>query len=614
MRFSFRWLALGLPVALIAFACSSTPTSVDVTPDGGTEAGTPTDPNCGRLTTPCGAGGACEGALDCKAQVCREKVCRDATPADGVKNGDETDVDCGGTHAPACADGKGCLVKDDCVSAVCKGSICQVPTATDGVKNGDETGVDCGGSKAPKCPTGEGCNTDNDCNKVKCDTVLKKCRAPAYDDGIKNGDETGIDCGGPKAPKRCPPGQGCAGDADCDNVRCNTTTLVCNPPTATDGLKNGTETDVDCGGNAAPGCAVGLACKLDGDCGSIACNYGKKCVESRSCKPQHGGDTCGTAAAPESCCKTIALAGAPGGAVNLDKFNITAGRFRTFVEATNGNLRGYIQANVPAWWNAAWDAFLPVMLDSGGTDPDFTGLYQELAPTVHAPGAEGANEGCVINGYGARTYRLPDAINTRMSDPQYFTQAVLDERPINCVTAYMLAAFCAWDGGKMPTRQLIDYAWGAQKYPWGTADPAGYSFAYPADPVGALGFQESYGGFQSAPVVDGPLSAASLLSLKYANYNYNYWGGITVNDALPSGRDYSFRLSQPGRFPLGDGPFGHADLAGSVFNATDIVGTGVYWSRSGSWQGHNIPWSPPGSWLNVLATNKYWAMGGRCAR
>ena len=53
------------------------------------------------------------------------------------------------------------------------------PTCTDGIQNGNETGVDCGGPDCPACPT---------------------CT-----DGIQNGNETGIDCGGPDCPA-CPPG------------------------------------------------------------------------------------------------------------------------------------------------------------------------------------------------------------------------------------------------------------------------------------------------------------------------------------------------------------------------------------------------------------------------
>jgi hypothetical protein len=76
-------------------------------------------------------------------------------------------------------------------------------TCTDGIRNGTETGVDCGGSCAP-CPT-----------------------TPTCTDGIRNGTETGVDCGGSCAP-------------------CPTT------PTCSDGIRNGTETGVDCGGSCAP--------------------------------------------------------------------------------------------------------------------------------------------------------------------------------------------------------------------------------------------------------------------------------------------------------------------------------------------------------------------------
>jgi hypothetical protein len=46
------------------------------------------------------------------------------TCADGVRNGDETDVDCGGT-CPRCAVGKTCATRDDCASARCASGVCQ---------------------------------------------------------------------------------------------------------------------------------------------------------------------------------------------------------------------------------------------------------------------------------------------------------------------------------------------------------------------------------------------------------------------------------------------------------------------------------------------------------
>jgi len=47
---------------------------------------------------------------------------------DGIQNGDEAGIDCGGSFCNPC------------------------PSCTDGIQNGDETGVDCGGINCPSCP------------------------------------------------------------------------------------------------------------------------------------------------------------------------------------------------------------------------------------------------------------------------------------------------------------------------------------------------------------------------------------------------------------------------------------------------------------------------------
>ena len=44
----------------------------------------------------------------------------DASCTDAVKNGAETDVDCGGGTCGTCAAGKTCAVDVDCASATCK--------------------------------------------------------------------------------------------------------------------------------------------------------------------------------------------------------------------------------------------------------------------------------------------------------------------------------------------------------------------------------------------------------------------------------------------------------------------------------------------------------------
>jgi len=409
--------------------------------------------------------------------------------------------------------------------------------------------------------------------------ALPKAPAPTpkTTDGAKNGSETDVDCGGASGVL-CADAKTCALATDCESNVCGAG-KKCMAPSATDGVKNGDETDVDCGGASAPKCAVDQACSAHSDCGSDSCSYQKKCAAQRSCSAHHGGDTCGENG-NESCCTTIP--GSP-----IDKYNITAGRFRTFVERTNGNLRGWVQAHAPDGWDASWNDKLPTMLDNGGTAPDFTGLYQEMGPSVHGT-AGPSNEGCFVDGYGARSYRLPDAINTRMGDHQNYAQDVLDDKALNCVPAYLIAAFCAWDGGRMPTKAEWDGAWGGALYPWGAGPaPAGWPSAYDTDASGIT-----------------PLPASG--DVKRANYAYNYWAPETK-----IGHDYTLYIAAPGRFPSGAGPMGHQDLGGSVFNFQIITGSNVQWSKSGSWQGHVIPY---GNSLVTPASNKYWATGGRCAR
>jgi hypothetical protein len=98
---------------------------------------------------------------------------------DGTLDGTETDVDCGGAYCDAarytCQDGKKCLVGADCLDKVCTGNVCQAASCSDGVKNGTETGVDCGGNCAllavpQACPSGDTCYTATDCLSGECNS------------------------------------------------------------------------------------------------------------------------------------------------------------------------------------------------------------------------------------------------------------------------------------------------------------------------------------------------------------------------------------------------------------------------------------------------------------
>jgi len=135
------------------------------------------------------------------------------------------------------------------------------PTCDDGILNGDETGIDCGGSCAA-CATCDDGILNGDETGVDCGGSCAACAT--CDDGILNGDETGIDCGG-----------SCAACATCDDgilngdetgVDCGGSCAAC--ATCDDGILNGDETGIDCGGPDCEPCQTG------------PCSYGDIDVEN----------------------------------------------------------------------------------------------------------------------------------------------------------------------------------------------------------------------------------------------------------------------------------------------------------------------------------------------
>jgi hypothetical protein len=95
---------------------------------------------------------------------------------DTVKNGVETDIDCGGASCSKCGTGKTCSGGSDCQSGVCS-VTCQAPACTDLVRNGSETDIDCGGSCSTKCANGLGCSVSADCQSGYCNAGT--CAVPA---------------------------------------------------------------------------------------------------------------------------------------------------------------------------------------------------------------------------------------------------------------------------------------------------------------------------------------------------------------------------------------------------------------------------------------------------
>jgi hypothetical protein len=271
-----RLLPSSLPVvlALVTPACFDPDTS----PLGD---GTDTDaPSTGTADT----------ADDTAGEACR----------DGVMNGEETDVDCGGSACDACGTGQGCSVPSDCASMTCDAGTCVEPSCTDGVMNGEESDVDCGGAACPACADGQGCTEGPDCASGACSEGT--CQAPACGDGVVNTDAEQCDdagdseaCNADCTATACgdglvnmAAGEDCddtsetaACDADCTLAECGDAELNATAGEACDDGQGSATCDADC---TAAACGDGLVNEFAGEAcddgeGSAACDADCSLVE-----------------------------------------------------------------------------------------------------------------------------------------------------------------------------------------------------------------------------------------------------------------------------------------------------------------------------------------------
>jgi hypothetical protein len=434
---------------------------------------------------------------------------------------------------------------------------------------------------------------------------------PGCANGMRDGDETGVDCGG-----RCVIACGGNGEAGPSTMTPEAGVDAGNvvPSSPTNGIRDGSETDVDCGGDRAPKCAIGKTCQADADC-EIACSYAKKCIAEPSCKPHLGGDTCGlgeveqAGAQHESCCRSLKVPSFtdpahPGKTVYLDKYEITAGRIRAWIEQLaqqnggNPDVKGWIAKNRPQIWDPAWDVFLPTDFEGGTITiarrllgdprPEDLGQQGPPGPGVILPpptdqarhlgvnyqfGSEiyvdlhGNNCATFAGSFGFPTYYYPADILARDSQlPRANGVAdngtaipakdLLDVKSMNCITNAMLAAFCAWDGGQLATDEVLDYVT-ATPSSLGSTSGCGTQFDNHGELLVNIFDHTVQSGGRCAPValINATFDAGDALPVPGSplnTHNYSY-----PNTGNPS-HDKSWQVAAPGRASDASGAGGAA--------------------------------------------------------
>jgi hypothetical protein len=250
----------------------------------GVKDGNESDVDCGGDCAPCATGATCGSAADCESQLCNSAThqCVGSQCEDGLKDSGETDIDCGGGTCPGCGQGQACAGNSDCTSDICSATdhTCAGSLCSDGVKDGQETDVDCGGPTCSRCLGGKICDVDGDCASGACNVTTHTCAASACENGVKDSGETDVDCGGTTCPQ-CALTKACLAGTDCASHYCNATTFICVASQCLDGTHNGTETDIDCGGSCGANCKVGATCKTSGDCASGSCGSNNTCVSTQ---------------------------------------------------------------------------------------------------------------------------------------------------------------------------------------------------------------------------------------------------------------------------------------------------------------------------------------------
>lgn len=164
------------------------------------------------------------------------------------------------------------------------GSNCVAPLPSNG----------CSGSCNP-CPAAPA-NAQASCTGGQCDFTCNTGYSksgqtcvidPTCTDNQKNGSETDVDCGGASCPK-CAPGKVCTGDADCAKGPCQSGICGCTAATCASANSCASALDDGCGNTLD----CSQSCSMPAICYQSACCTPKAACPSTSCAPALS-DGCG---------------------------------------------------------------------------------------------------------------------------------------------------------------------------------------------------------------------------------------------------------------------------------------------------------------------------------
>jgi hypothetical protein len=153
---------------------------------------------------------------------------------------------------------------NDCTKEECVGGS-PMHTPQHGARCNDGGGSICNQSTCVECLSNAQCSAPDTCggggtpNECGCtpESMAATCSGKCMT--VQNNCGQNVSCG------NCPSGLVCSAQKMC----------VCPGPTCCNGAKDGSETDVDCGGATCFKCGNGKGCVVDSDCLSGQCNTGQ---------------------------------------------------------------------------------------------------------------------------------------------------------------------------------------------------------------------------------------------------------------------------------------------------------------------------------------------------